>query len=100
MFCTGIFYCSGFTLDNMMAFASDALNHASGEVRKKAEDIIIALYRDVGSPVRHYLPQDDKKTRKNILYRHLLEAFDRIDGKPGRAYAMVSSFELALNVQL
>ena len=98
VFYTGQFYCSGFTLDNVMAFASDALTHASGEVRRKAEDIIITLYRDVGFPVRDYLPQDNKKTRKNILYRHLLEAFDEIDGKSGWAKPVVSSFELFLYI--
>lgn len=73
---------SGFTLENVMTFASGALEHASGDVRKTAESLIIAVYRDVGEPVRDYLPPDDKKIRRNILYRHLFDTLDRIDGKP------------------
>lgn len=72
---------NGFNLDNMMTYLSVALTHASGDVRKKAESVIVALYKDIGNSVRNYLPEDGKQTRKNILYRHLFEEFDKIDRK-------------------
>ncbi len=67
-----------------MKFCTQALQHTAGEVREKSEQIIIALYKDVGAPVKNYLPPDDDKTRKNVLYKQLFEAFDRIDGKPSK----------------
>ena len=68
----------------MMTFCLNAVQHHAGEVREKAEKIIVNLYRDVGEPVKDFLPPDDEKTRKNVLYKQLFEAFDRIDGKPSK----------------
>ena len=65
-----------------MMFCTVAIQHTAGEVREKAEKIIVALYKGVGAPVKNYLPPDDDNTRKNVLYKQLFEAFDRIDGKP------------------
>lgn len=73
---------NGLTLENIMKFANAALSHNSGEVRQKAESLIVALYGDVGAPVRSYLPTDGEKTRKNVIYKQLFVAFDGIDGKP------------------
>ena len=67
-----------------MKFCTQALQHTAGEVRERAERIIVALYKDRGAPVKNYLPPDDDKTRKNVLYKQLFEAFDRIDGKPSK----------------
>lgn len=68
----------------MMKFCTQALQHASGEVRDRNEKIIISLYKECGAPVKSYLPPDDDMTRKNVLYKKLFEAFDRIDGKPSK----------------
>lgn len=67
-----------------MKFCTVALQHTSGDIREKSEKIIIDLYKECGAPVKSYLPPDDEKTRKNVLYKHLFEAFDRIDGKPSK----------------
>lgn len=75
-----------------MKFCTVALAHTAGEVREKAEKIIVALYKDRGSPVKNFLPPDDDKTRKNVLYKQLFEAFDRIDGKPTKQELRVSVF--------
>ena len=75
---------SGLSTENVMGFCTHALQHTAGEVRERAERIIVALYRQVGAPVKHYLPPDDDKTRKNVLYKQLFDAFDKIDGKPSK----------------
>ena len=67
-----------------MKFCVAALQHTNGKVREIAERLIIQLYKDVGAPIKNYLPPDDDKTRKNTLYRQLFEAFDKIDGKPSK----------------
>lgn len=68
----------------MMKFCTLAIQHHAGEVREKAEKLIVSLYRDQGAPVKDYLPPDDDVTRKNVLYKQLFEAFDKIDGKPSK----------------
>ena len=80
-----------------MGFLTVALQHNSGEVREKAERIIIDLYKDEGAPVKSYLPPDDDISRRNVLYKQLFEAFDRIDGKPSKEALRVSDF-LAIGV--
>ena len=67
-----------------MKFCCQAIQHTAGEVRDKAEKIIIDLYKEVRDPVKAHLPPDDERTRKNVLYKQLFEAFDRIDGKPSK----------------
>ena len=68
----------------MMVYCTNALQHTNGEVREKSEKIIIELYKECGAPVKEYLPPDDDRTRRNVLYKQLFEAFDRIDGKPSK----------------
>lgn len=68
-----------------MRFSVQALQHNSGEVREVAERIIKKLYKEVGAPIKDYLPPDDEKTRKNTLYRMLFEHFDKVDGKPSKS---------------
>ena len=46
--------------------------------------IIIDLYKDEGAAVKAYLPPDDDISRRNVLYKQIFEAFDRIDGKPSK----------------
>jgi len=59
------------------------LRHSSGEVRDKAEQLIIALYEKVGAPVRQYLSGADENTRKSLLYKQLFKAFDQCDASRG-----------------
>ncbi len=68
-----------------MPFCVEALNHNAGEVREVSERIIKSLYREVGAPVKDFLPPDDEKTRKNTLWRQLFEYFDKVDGKPSKS---------------
>ena len=78
------FIISGLSVTNMMSFLSLALDHTSGEVRESAERLITELYKQCGKPVKDHLPPDNDKNRKNLLYKQLFEAFDRIDGKPSK----------------
>ena len=64
-----------------MHFAVSGLQHPSGPVRESSERIIVGLYRDKGRDVRRYLPPGDSSTRKNMIYRHLFETFERIDNE-------------------
>jgi len=59
------------------------LRHSSGDVRDKAEQLIISLYENVGSPVRLYLSNADENTRKSLLYKQLFKAFDQRDASRG-----------------
>ena len=86
----GLLCFSGLTVDNLMKFCVNALQHHSGQVRTLTENLIIKLYKQHGSVVKNYLPPDDDKTRKSTLYRQLFEAFDVIDGKPSRKDLEVS----------
>ncbi|XP_006811920.1 centrosomal protein of 104 kDa-like [Saccoglossus kowalevskii] len=76
---------SGLTVDNVMKFCVNALDHNAGEVRDGAVRIIFDLYRMRGDEVREHLPPDEPSTRKNTLYRQIFEGFDRIDGRPTEA---------------
>lgn len=55
------------------------LNHPAEAVRKMAEKILVLVYRFNPRLVRRQLPPDDDVTRRNILYRHLMQEFDRVD---------------------
>ena len=49
-------------------------------MRESAELLIVVLYRNEDKQVvRSYLPPDDMKTRKNVLYKRLFEKLDKID---------------------
>ena len=70
-------------MDNTLVFCTNALQHNSGDVREAAERIIIGIYKDgFKTETKDQLPPDDDKTRKNVMYKKLFEAFDKIDGKP------------------
>ncbi|XP_075461038.1 centrosomal protein of 104 kDa [Ascaphus truei] len=73
---------SGFTVDNVMRFAVGALENITSEVRDKAVQIILYLYKRHRGTILEYLPTDDSNTRKNILYKTLFDEFAKIDGRP------------------
>jgi len=76
--------CSGLTLSSLMSFLTRGpLRHSSGDVRDKAEQLIISLYEKVGQPVRGYLSNADETTRKSLLYKQLFKAFDQCDASRG-----------------
>ncbi|XP_033012471.1 centrosomal protein of 104 kDa [Lacerta agilis] len=72
---------TGFTVDNVMRFATGALEHRVYEVRETALRIILDMYRQHRAIILDYLPPDDANTRKNILYKTLFDGFAKIDGK-------------------
>ncbi|XP_061457125.1 centrosomal protein of 104 kDa isoform X2 [Rhineura floridana] len=72
---------TGFTVDNVMRFATGALEHRVYEVRETAIRIILDMYRQHRAIILDYLPPDDANTRKNILYKMLFDGFAKIDGK-------------------
>ena len=77
-----------------MQFCVNALGHNSSQVRDVSERIIKELYKEVGQPVKDYLPPDNDKTRKITLYRQLFEYFDKVDGKPSKADIKVIKFNI------
>nr|XP_048681405.1 centrosomal protein of 104 kDa isoform X3 [Caretta caretta]XP_048681407.1 centrosomal protein of 104 kDa isoform X3 [Caretta caretta] len=72
---------SGFTIDNVMRFATGALEHRVYEVRDTALRIIFDMYRQHQAIILDYLPPDDANTRKNVLYKTLFDGFTKIDGR-------------------
>ncbi|XP_034280121.1 centrosomal protein of 104 kDa [Pantherophis guttatus] len=72
---------SGFTVDNVMRFATGALEHRVFEVRETALRIILDMYRQHRDNILDYLPPDDANTRKNVLYKTLFDGFAKIDGR-------------------
>ncbi|XP_053136874.1 centrosomal protein of 104 kDa isoform X3 [Hemicordylus capensis] len=72
---------TGFTVDNVMKFATGALEHRVYEVRETALRIIFDMYRQHRATILDYLPPDDVNTRKNVLYKSLFDGFAKIDGK-------------------
>lgn len=67
-------------MNNLLSFLTQGpLRHTAGEVRDKAERLIVSLYEHVGAPVKEYLLNSDEKTRKSLLYKQLFKSFDRID---------------------
>jgi len=75
----------GLTMDNVMNFNVQALQHNDGQVRVVTERLIKLMYKDHRAPVKDYLPADDDKTRKSTLWRQLFEYFDQVDGKPSKS---------------
>lgn len=55
------------------------LHHPAEAVRKVAERILIQVYKVNPRIVRKQLPPDDDITRRNLLYRHLMQEFDKVD---------------------
>lgn len=60
-------------------FGLSGLHHPAEAVRKMAEKILVLVYRSNPRLVRRQLPPDDDVTRRNILYRHLMQEFDKVD---------------------
>ncbi|XP_042336407.1 centrosomal protein of 104 kDa [Sceloporus undulatus] len=73
---------TGFTIDNVMRFATGGLEHRVYEVRETALRVILDMYRQHRAIILDYLPPDDANTRKNVLYKTLFDGFAKIDGKP------------------
>ncbi|KFW84953.1 Centrosomal protein of 104 kDa [Manacus vitellinus] len=72
---------SGFTINNVMKFATGALEHRAHEVRDVVLRIIFDMYRQHRAAVLEYLPPDDASARRTVRYKTLFEGFARIDGK-------------------
>ncbi|NWI91624.1 CE104 protein, partial [Pitta sordida] len=72
---------SGFTINNVMKFATGALEHRAHEVRDVVLRIIFAMYREHRAAVLEYLPTDVASARKTVRYKTLFEGFARIDGE-------------------
>ncbi|KAM7084124.1 centrosomal protein of 104 kDa [Ciconia maguari] len=76
---------SGFTIGNIMKFATGALEHRVYEVRDVALRIIFDMYRKHKAAILEYLPPDDASIRKTVLYKTLFDGFTKIDGKLSEA---------------
>ncbi|NXS50071.1 CE104 protein, partial [Balaeniceps rex] len=76
---------SGFTISNVMKFATGALEHRVYEVRDVALRIIFDMYRKHRAAILEYLPPDDASIRKTVLYKMLFDGFTKIDGKLSEA---------------
>ncbi|RUS82487.1 hypothetical protein EGW08_009750, partial [Elysia chlorotica] len=76
---------NGLTLENVMTFNMQSLQHNSGDVRDVTERLIKQMYKDHRAPIKDFLPPDDEKNRKITMWRQLFEYFDQVDGKPSKA---------------
>ncbi|XP_015270171.1 PREDICTED: centrosomal protein of 104 kDa [Gekko japonicus] len=72
---------TGFTVDNVMKFATATLEYRVYEVRETAIRIILDMYRQHQAVILDYLPPDDANTRKNVLYKTIFDGFAKIDGR-------------------
>jgi len=70
---------SGMTCRTLCEFGMSAIHHPTENVRKAAERIVIHVYKVNPRFVRKQLPPDDEITRRNIMYRQLMQEFERID---------------------
>lgn len=70
---------SGLTVRRLAECGASGAQHASGAVRAAAERILLAAYNRSPRVVRAQLPPDDAVTRRNLIYRHLFQQFDKID---------------------
>lgn len=69
----------GLTVRRLAECGAAGAQHAAGSVRAAAERILLAAYARSPRVVRAQLPPDDAVTRRNLIYRHLFQQFDRID---------------------
>ncbi|XP_009868127.1 PREDICTED: centrosomal protein of 104 kDa [Apaloderma vittatum] len=76
---------SGFTVGNIMKFATGALQHRVYEVRDVALRITFDVYRKDKAAVLEHLPPDDASIRKTVLYKTLFDGFSKIDGELSEA---------------
>ncbi|KAI5699696.1 hypothetical protein M8J75_007080 [Diaphorina citri] len=72
---------SGMTCRTLAELGSSGLHHPAEAVRKVAERILIQVYKVNPRLVRKQLPPDDDVTRRNILYRHLMQEFENLDSQ-------------------
>ncbi|NWR75861.1 CE104 protein, partial [Centropus unirufus] len=72
---------SGFTVNNVMKFATGALEHRVCEVRDAALRVIFDVYRKHKAAVLEFLPPENANIRKTVLYKTLFDGFAKIDGK-------------------
>lgn len=77
---------SGLTVRRLAECGAAGAQHAAGSVRAAAERILLVAYARSPRVVRAQLPPDDAVTRRNLIYRHLFQQFDRIDMQVGIAY--------------
>ncbi|XP_050668136.1 centrosomal protein of 104 kDa isoform X2 [Leptidea sinapis] len=70
---------SGLTVRRLAECGAAGVQHAAGSVRAAAERILLTAYARSPRVVRAQLPPDDAVTRRNLIYRHLFQQFDRID---------------------
>lgn len=70
---------SGLKTRAVAELGAGGLTHGQGAVRRAAERLLLAAYEKAPRIVRGQLPPDDSVTRRNLLYRHLFENFDRVD---------------------
>ncbi|VVC35365.1 Armadillo-type fold,TOG domain,Armadillo-like helical,Galactose-binding domain-like [Cinara cedri] len=70
---------SGMTCRTLCEFGMSAIHHPTEAVRKAAERILIHVYKVNPRFVRKQLPPDDEITRRNIMYRQLMQEFERVD---------------------
>ncbi|XP_071041932.1 centrosomal protein of 104 kDa [Parasteatoda tepidariorum] len=70
---------SSLSLPKVMPFFVDALHHPSASVRSSAERVILHLYEQNGNKVRKFIPFDSDSSKRNIMHRRLIQAFDKID---------------------
>ncbi|XP_063833817.1 uncharacterized protein LOC135082985 [Ostrinia nubilalis] len=70
---------SGLTVRRLAECGAAGAQHAAGAVRAAAERVLLAAYARSPRVVRAQLPPDDAVTRRNLIYRHLFQQFDRID---------------------
>lgn len=73
--------CSGMTCRVLSELGVSGLHHPAEAVRKVAERILIQVYKVNPRIVRKQLPPDDDITRRNLLYRHLMQEFDKVDSE-------------------
>ncbi|XP_064459355.1 centrosomal protein of 104 kDa-like [Ornithodoros turicata] len=71
--------------EHMMAFAIRALSHPALQVREVAEQVLLSLYRLLGTPVRQCLVPESHKTARNFTYKKVFEEFEKIDKEPNSA---------------
>lgn len=72
---------SGLTCRLLTECGCSGINHPHENVRKVADRILIAVYKVNPRLIRKQLPPDDEITRRNLLYRHLFNEFDKIDAQ-------------------
>ncbi|XP_022668197.1 centrosomal protein of 104 kDa-like [Varroa jacobsoni] len=66
----------------VMNFAIRALSHPAIQVREVAEQILLSLYRLIGTPVRQCLVPESVRLQRNFTYRKVFEEFEKIDREP------------------